>query len=82
MKKEPNYPVTDNLRILIRESGRSQNQIALESGMTSQRLSDVMNGRGTIKACEILTIGRALGVPYAELFKTGKESEKDCKNIS
>jgi len=70
MDKSANYPVTDNIRRLIKGSGRSQNQIAVEARMTPQRLSDLMTGRGTIKASEIYRISNALDVEPTVLFKT------------
>ena len=68
MQKNANYPVTGNIRRLIQESGRSQNQVAVDAGMTPQRMSDLLIGRGTIKACKINQISAALGVSAGDLF--------------
>lgn len=60
--------VAKNLRSAINASGMKQKAVAERSGFTDQMLTDMLNGRKTIKADFIPRICRALHVTPNELF--------------
>lgn len=58
----------ENLRKAINASGMKQKVVAERSGFTDQMLTDMLNGRKTIKADFIPRICHALHVTPNELF--------------
>lgn len=58
----------DRLRDAIAASGLKQTVVAERSGFTDQMMSDMLNGRKTIKADFIPRICRALGITPNELY--------------
>lgn len=69
--KNANEPLASGISILIRESGMKQNYIAYRAGYSEQELSDMLNGRRLIKACDIPRIAAALGKKPDELYEAG-----------
>lgn len=70
--KESNEPVASRIREIIREKGFRHETIAKRSGLNKQQFSYLLNGRRTIKPCDIVAIAEALGVDVSKLFETGK----------
>lgn len=65
-------PVVTNIKEHAAQSGMSQNQLAIKAGMTPQRLSNLINGRGQIKSHEIKALSEALQVPIETFFEQQK----------
>ena len=51
--KEMNVPVAFGISKAIKEKGFKQTYVAESAGYTPQELSDMLNGRRLIKACDI-----------------------------
>lgn len=66
--KEANFPVATGIAKTIKENGFKQTYVAETAGYTPQELSDMLNGRRLIKACDIPRIAKALGVEINYLF--------------
>lgn len=66
--KEMNVPVAIGISKAIKEKGFKQTYVAESAGYTPQELSDMLNGRRLIKACDIPRIAKALGVEINYLF--------------
>lgn len=66
--KEMNVPVVFGISKAIKEKGFKQTYVAESAGYTPQELSDMLNGRRLIKACDIPRIAKALGVEINYLF--------------
>lgn len=62
-------PTITKLKEHVRQSEQSQNQLAVNAGMTPQRLSNLLNGRGLIQPAEIRALCAALGIPVSALFE-------------
>lgn len=74
--KEANEPVSSRISTLLEEKGLKQNVIAKRSGFTPQSFNNILQGRKLIKACNIKSIAKAIGVDVNELFyPTSKEKE-------
>ena len=68
---ESNSPVAEGIALLISESGMKQSFIAQKAGYSEQMLSDMLNGRKVIRACDIPKIASALSVTSNEIFDAG-----------
>ena len=68
---EANAPLSRGIQILIAEKGFKNLHIAKKAGFTSQELSDMLNGRRLIKACDILKLAHALEVNADDIYKAG-----------
>lgn len=66
--KEANRPVAGNLEAILCRKGIKKVFLARQAGMTPQELSDIINGRRLVKACEIPVLARSLGVGVGDLF--------------
>ena len=66
--REMNVPVAIGISKAIKEKGFKQTYVAESAGYTPQELSDMLNGRRLIKACDIPRIAKALGVEINYLF--------------
>ena len=66
--KEANAPIDCRVNEIIKDNGVKQLFIAEQAGYTAQELSDMLNGRRLIKACDIPKIAHALGVDTNCLF--------------
>ncbi|MCD7863585.1 MAG: helix-turn-helix domain-containing protein [Lachnospiraceae bacterium] len=47
------------------------NFVADQAGLTKQELSDMLNGRKIIKACDIPRMAKALGVGSDDVYAAG-----------
>lgn len=70
---ESNQPFSKGLALLIKTKGLRQVYVAEKSGYTSQELSDMLNGRKLIKACDIHKLAKVLGVTVEEIYTAGKK---------
>ena len=59
---EMNFPANTGISKIIKEKGFKQTYVAESAGYTPQELSDMLNGRRLIKACDIPRIAKALGI--------------------
>ncbi len=71
---EMNYPFADGIVNLIRNKGLKQIYVAEKTGIGKQELSDMLNGRRLIKACDIPKIAVALGVTADDIYRAGKKA--------
>lgn len=60
--------IIDNIRELIKDSGRKQRFVANLAGIPEKQFSDMLNGRKKIEAKDIAAIAAALEVTPNELF--------------
>ena len=65
---EANEPLSNELKQIIARKGLKNLYVAENAGYTAQDLSDMLNGRRLIKACDIPKIAKALGVEINYLF--------------
>ena len=65
---EANEPLSNELKQIIARKGLKNLSVAENAGYTAQELSDMLNGRRLIKACDIPKIAKALGVEINYLF--------------
>ena len=65
---EANETLSNGLKIIIAQKGLKNLYVAENAGYTPQELSDMLNGRRLIKACDIPRIAKALGVEINYLF--------------
>lgn len=72
---EANEPLATGIKILITSKGLKNVYVAENAGYTSQELSDMLNGRRLIKACDIPRLAKALNVKYDDLYAAGKGGE-------
>lgn len=72
---EANSPLAEGIRILIARKGLKQTFVAEKAGLSPQELSDMLNGRKLIKACDIPRIATVLGVKADEIYEAGKKGE-------
>ena len=68
---EANNPLTKGLRIIIAEKGFKNLYVAEKAGFTAQELSDMLNGRRLIKACDIPKFAKALNVKLDDIYAIG-----------
>lgn len=72
---EANAPLSKGIQIIIAKKGLKNLYIAKKAGFTSQELSDMLNGRRLIKACDVPKIADALGVEAGDIYEAGKEGK-------
>lgn len=72
---EANEPISSGVRVIIAMKGLKNIYVAEKAGFTAQKLSDMLNGRKLIKACDIPKLARALGVKENEIYEAGKKNE-------
>lgn len=65
---EANEPLSNELKQIIARKGLKNLYVAENAGYTAQELSDMLNSRRLIKACDIPKIAKALGVEINYLF--------------
>lgn len=56
-----NSVVANRVREIIKDKGLKQTTLAEKAGFTSQKLSDMLNGRRLMRAVDIASIINALG---------------------
>lgn len=64
-------PIAAAVRVLITDRGFLQKAVAKKAGYSTQQFSDMLNGRKTIKATDVIPISKALGVSIQEIYDTG-----------
>lgn len=70
---ESNAPFARGLRVIIAEKGLKNLYVAEKAGFTAQELSDMLNGRRLIKACDIPRFAKALNVKLDDIYAMGNE---------
>lgn len=73
---EANEPLATGINRIIASKGLKKIHVAKEAGLSPQELSDMLNGRRLIKACDIPNIAKALRVDTDDIYKAGTESRK------
>ena len=76
---EANAPLPTGLKILIATKGLKNIYVAEKAGYTTQELSDMLNGRRLIKACDIPKLAKALGVRVDEIYEAGEKGGRRKK---
>lgn len=69
--EEANAPFANGFRVIVARKGLKMNFVADQAGLTKQELSDMLNGRKIIKACDIPRMAKALGVGSDEVYAAG-----------
>lgn len=72
---EANEPLSTGLRIIIAKKGLKNMYVAEKAGYSNQELSDMLNGRRLIKACDIPKLAEALEVGLDDIYAAGKEGD-------
>lgn len=70
--REANEPLVRGIKVIIAEKGLKNLYVAEKAGFTSQELSDMINGRRLIKACDVPKLATALGVGAGDIYAAGK----------
>ena len=68
-------PIVIGIRKIITEKGLLQKSVAARAGYTEQQLSDMLNNRKIIKACDLLQLSEALGVEVSDLLDKCKPAQ-------
>lgn len=68
---ECNKPIASGTRNIITKKGLKQCAVAEKAGFTPQELSDMINGRRLIKACDVPRLATALGVEAGDIYTEG-----------
>ena len=71
---EANSPLAENLMMIIKEKGLKKSYVAQTSGFTPAELSDMLNGRRLIKACDIPKSAYALGMSSGDIYEYKKKA--------
>ena len=64
-------PIAAGIRHIISERGLIQKSVASRAGYTQQQFNDMLNGRKTIKAKDVIPISKALGVSIQDVYDAG-----------
>lgn len=72
---EANEPLSKGIQIVIAKKGLKNLYVAQKAGYSQQELSDMLNGRRLIKACDIPRLADALEVDAGDLYAAGKGGE-------
>ncbi len=72
---EANTPLSEGIRKIIAQKGLKNLYVAERADFTPQELSDMLNGRRLIKACDIPRLALALGVEINEIYAAGEKGE-------
>ena len=82
---EANEPLATGLKVIIARKGLKNLYVAANAGYTSQELSDMLNGRRLIKACDIPRLTKVLKVTSDDIYAAGKKGgnleDKESKGI-
>lgn len=70
---EANEPLARGLKTLIAMKGLKHLFVAEKAGYSPQELSDMLNGRRLIKACDIPRLAKAVGVTEDEIYRVGEK---------
>lgn len=69
---ESNEPVSSGLKIIITQKGLKNMYVAEKAGFAPQELSDMLNGRRLIRACDIPVLASVLGVKTDDIYGAGR----------
>lgn len=72
---EANAPLSKGIRKIIAQKGLKNLYVAEKAGFTPQELSDMINGRKLIKACDVPRLATALGVEAGDIYSEGTRGE-------
>lgn len=72
---EANSPLSKGIKVIIARKGLKNIYVAERAGFTPQELSDMLNGRRLIKACDVPKLAFAMEVKEGEIYSAGKESK-------
>ncbi len=70
---DANEPFATGLKAIIAKKGLKNLHVAQEAGCTAQELSDMLNGRRLIKACDIPRLTKVLGVTSDDIYAAGRK---------
>ena len=70
---EANSPLSNGIKVIIARKGLKNIYVAERAGFTPQELSDMLNGRRLIKACDVPKLAFAMEVKEGEIYSAGKE---------
>lgn len=62
------HDIRDAIKAAIKNKGMTQKAVAKQSGLSAQRLYDVLSKRRTLTADEFLTICKVLKMPPTNFF--------------
>ncbi len=68
---EANTPLSKGIQKIIVNKGLKNLSVAEKAGFTPQELSDMINGRRLIKACDVPRLATALGVEAGDIYTEG-----------
>ena len=68
---ESNSPVAEGIALIISQTGVRQSFVAQKAGYTDQMLSDMLNGRKVIRACDVPRLAMALSVTTNDIYEAG-----------
>ena len=71
--KKANHPFDIGMMKIITAKGLKHRCVAEKAGYTVQELSDMLNGRRLIKACDIPKLAGVLGVSPIDVYAAGEE---------
>lgn len=66
--EQNNYPVSQNIQVIIKQKGLKQRTVAIKAGIDPLVFSNMLNGRHVIKANNIVKVAKALEVSPNRLF--------------
>ena len=69
-----NRPVAENIKRILKDKKLTRKEVAEKAGIAYYALSDMLNGRMNIYACDIAALALALDVSVAELFQAPDEN--------
>lgn len=72
---EANSPLSNGIKVIIAKKGLKNIYVAERAGFTPQELSDMLNGRRLIKACDVTKLALAMEVKEGEIYSAGKKGE-------
>lgn len=72
---EANAPLSNGIKAIIAQKGLKNIYVAEKAGFTPQELSDMLNGRRLIKACDVPKLAFAMEVKEGEIYSAGKRGE-------
>lgn len=76
---EANTPLSKGIQKIITQKGLKNLYVAERAGFTPQELSDMLNGRRLIKACDIPRLALALEVEINEIYAAGEKGDERDK---
>lgn len=72
---EANEPLVKGIKVVIARKGLKNIYVAEKAGFTAQELSDMLNGRRLIKACDVPRLAFAMEVKEGDIYAAGKERD-------